>query len=65
MSADTGVLVALPDDLLALKVAVVIERSEAKDYRVTVAMLRAGVDLHRPSRRNACSAARDSILRSA
>lgn len=42
---DGAVLVASLDDLLASKVKVILQRSQAKDYRDIAAMLKAGVDL--------------------
>jgi len=45
---DDGVLqVASFDDLMAIKVKVVLQRAEAKDYRDIAAMLNAGVSLPR------------------
>ena len=43
--ASNGVLVASPDDLLATKLKVMLERVEAKDYRDVAALVRAGGDL--------------------
>jgi hypothetical protein len=42
---DSAMLVASMDDLLASKLKVILQRSEAKDYRDIAAMLKAGVDL--------------------
>lgn len=45
-TTDDGVLrVASPDDLMATKLKVMLQRAEAKDYRDIVAMLQAGVSL--------------------
>jgi len=43
--ASNGALIASPDDLLATKLKVMLERVEAKDYRDVAALLRSGVDL--------------------
>ncbi len=43
--AENGALVASPDDLMATKLKVMLERVEAKDYRDVAALVRAGVGL--------------------
>lgn len=45
--AENGVLVASPDDLLATKLKVMLERVEAKDYRDVAVLVRSGVELSR------------------
>jgi hypothetical protein len=44
-AADKGVKVASAEDLLALKLAVIHERVEAKDYLAICALLRGGLSL--------------------
>lgn len=46
-TADSTLLVASLEDLLATKLKVILDRAEAKDYRDIAAMLSAGVSLER------------------
>src|SRR4051812_141606 len=46
-TADSTLLVASPEDLLATKLKAILDRAEAKDYRDISAMLSAGISLEK------------------
>jgi hypothetical protein len=47
LTADSVMLVASPDDLLATKLKAILDRAEAKDYQDIAALLAAGVSLEK------------------